>query len=261
MSKKELQHYLNDLPLGEIRWYESIPSTNTSALEWLRESPPEYALTIADRQTAGYGRNQRTWYSKPGASLTFSFIIYPSHIEQKVLSLFSALTALALCNAAAAYSPTAELSMKWPNDVLIDKKKIAGILPEAAWEGDTLKGLVIGVGVNVGLASFSQESQLLFPATSLEEALKKKIDRWQLLHDFFQNFISLRPHISSQSFIALWQKRLAFLGEAVTISGTGTEPRNGIFLGVDEQGYLRLKEKSGRISTFPLGDVSLRPQD
>jgi len=151
--------------------------------------------------------------------------------------------------------------MKWPNDVLLDKKKIAGILPEAAWEGDVLKGLVIGVGVNVGLASLSQKSQLLFPAVSLEEALGKSIDRWQLLHDFFQNFISLRPHISSQSFIASWQKRLAFLGEAVTISGTGTEPRNGIFLGVDEQGSLRLKEKSGRISSFPLGDVSLRPQE
>ena len=261
VTKKELLAALHDLPISEIRWHESIPSTSTSALEWLRESPPEYALVAADRQTAGYGRNQRPWYSNQGASLTFSFIIYPNHAEQKVLSLFSALTALALCRAVSSYSPTVELSMKWPNDVLIEKKKAAGILAEAAWEGNLLKGLVIGIGVNVGLSSLSQTSPLLFPAISLEEALGKKIDGLQLLHDFFQNFISLRPHIPSQEFIELWQKRLAFLGETVSISGMGKETRNGIFLGVNKQGHLLLKEKSGRISTFPMGDMSLRPQE
>lgn len=261
MNQKELAVFLHDLPIREIRWYDSVSSTNTSALEWLRESPPEYALVATDRQTAGYGRNQRTWYSQPGASLTFSFIIHPNPEEKEKIPLFSALIAMAVRNTIFSYSPTAEVRVKWPNDVLLEKKKICGILVEAAWEGSTLLGLVIGVGVNINRSSLSLENKLLFPATSLEEALGKTIDRWQVLHDILENFISLRSLLPSPKFIEIWQRKLAFLGEPVSISKTGEEPQRGIFLGVNEQGHLLLKEKSGRISTYPLGDVSLRPQE
>ena len=261
MNEKELAAYFYDLPIGDVRWYENTSSTNTRTLEWLRESPTEYSLVITDRQTAGYGRNQRIWYSQSGDSLTFSFIVYPDHKEQERLPLFSALSAVAVCNTVSTYSPTAVVSMKWPNDVLLEKKKVSGILAEAAWEGNNLKGLVIGIGVNINKSSLSPEKKMLFPATSLEETLGKRFDRWQVLHDILRNFQQLRPLISSQEFIKIWQKKLAFLGEPVSISDTGKEIRSGIFLGVNEQGHLLLKEKSGRIVTFPLGDVSLRPQE
>jgi len=251
---------LHDLPVGEIRWYDSLPSTNTCALEWLREFPREYALVVADQQTAGYGRNRRTWHSTAGASLTFSFILYPDRAEQDALPLFSALAALAVCEALTSYSSKIDGSVKWPNDVLLNEKKVAGILAEADWYGDMLMGLVIGIGVNIQAASLPPTEELLFSAISLEQALGQSIDRWDLLHRILAAFLSLRSIFPSPEFMDAWRHKLAFWGQAVSVSKMGKELQNGIFVGIDERGYLLLKEKSGRISTFPLGDVSLRPQ-
>jgi BirA family biotin operon repressor/biotin-[acetyl-CoA-carboxylase] ligase len=259
VDKTELAVYLQDLPMGEIRWYDQLPSTNASALDWLHQFPHEYSLIATDRQTAGYGRNRRTWYSTPGASLTFSFILYLSQGELDALPLFSALTALAVCDAITSFSPLLKTSVKWPNDILLDRKKVAGILPEAAWQGSSCLGLVIGIGVNVLAAAVPPGEELLFPATCLEEGVGQAPDRWDLLRRILQAFISRRKTFPSSIFLDDWRKKLAFLGEEVAISSNDQEPRLGIFEGVDERGYLLLKEKNGRIATFPLGDVSLRP--
>lgn len=259
MNQKELAVLLHDLPLGEIRWYDSVASTNTCALEWLQEFPPEYTLVATDQQTAGYGRNQRSWHSQTGASLTFSFIVHPNQTEQDAMPLFSALAALAVCAAIASYSSKVDVSVKWPNDVLLNGKKAAGILAEAAWQGNQPVRLVIGIGVNVQPASLPPSDELLFPAISLEQAIGSSVDRWDLLHRILHAFLELRAIFPSPEFMDAWRCKLAFLGEQVTISKMGEESQHGIFMGVDEQGYLMLKEKSGRISTFPLGDVSLRP--
>ena len=259
MNEKELIAILHDLHLGEMRWYDTLPSTNTYALEWLRDFPPEYSLIVTDQQTAGYGRNQRSWHSRAGASLTFSFIVHPNQPEQDKLPLFSALAALAVCEAITSYPPNIDISVKWPNDVLLNGKKAAGILAEAAWQGDQLMGLVIGIGVNMQPATLPPADELLFPATSLEQTMGRSIDRWDLLHHILQAFLALRTIFPSPEFLDAWQNKLAYLGEEVTISKMGKEYQNGIFMGVDERGYLMLKEKNGRISTFPLGDMSLRP--
>ncbi len=242
-----------------MRWHDTLPSTNTYALEWLRDFPPEYSLIATDQQSAGYGRNQRSWHSRAGASLTFSFIVHPNQVEQGVMPLFSALAALAVCKAIASYPPNIDISVKWPNDVLLNGKKAAGILAEAAWQGDQLMGLVIGIGVNMQPTSLPPADELLFPATSLEQTIGCSIDRWDLLYHILQAFVALRTSFPSPEFMDAWRCKLAYLGEEVTISKIGKECQKGIFIGVDEQGYLLLKEKNGRISTFPLGDVSLRP--
>lgn len=261
VNKDELAALLHDLPLGELRWYESIPSTNACALEWLREFPKEYSLVATNHQTAGYGRNQRPWHSTASASLTFSFILYPNQSEQGAVPLFSALAALSICDAVASFSPSAKIAIKWPNDVLLDGKKGAGILAEAAWQGRSLMGLVMGIGVNVRPAFLSSATQeLLFPATSLEECIGKLVERWELLHRIMAAFIARRDNFQAHAFMNAWREKLAFLGEEVTLSRTGKELQHGTFLDVNEQGYLLLKEENGRISTFPLGDVSLRPR-
>lgn len=260
MDQTKLAVYLQDLPMGEIRWYDQLPSTNASALDWLHQFPHEYSLIVTDRQTAGYGRNRRTWHSTPGASLTFSFILYLRQGELDALPLFSALTALAVCDAIASFFPPVKTSVKWPNDVLLDRKKVAGILPEAAWQGSNCLGLVIGIGMNVLAAAVPSDQELLFPATCLEEGAGKTINRWDLLHRILQAFITRRQIFPSGAFLDDWRNKLAFVGEEVTISGSDREAHHGIFKGVDEHGYLLLKEKNGRMVTFPLGDVSLRPR-
>ena len=259
MNRQELSSLLQDLPLGAVRWYDTLLSTNTCALEWLRDIPQEYSLVVTDHQTAGYGRNRRAWHSRAGASLTFSIIVYPDQAEKDVLPLFSPLAALAVCNAIASYHSKTDLAVKWPNDVLLDRKKVAGILVEAAWQGDALAGLVIGIGVNIQQASLPSADDLLFPAISLEQALGQPIERWDFLHRILKALLALRAIFPSPEFMEAWRRKLAFLGQPVTISKPGGEKQTGIFMGVDEQGYLMLKEKNGRCSHFLLGDISLRP--
>jgi len=259
VDEKTLAKQLADLPLGELRYSDRLPSTNTTALEWVAQCPPEYSLVVADHQTAGYGRNQRAWHAQAGASLSFSLILYPHPEERLALPLFSALAAMAVCTALDAFKPSPQAQIKWPNDVLLDGKKCAGILCEAVWQGNVLSGLVMGMGVNISSAALPPASTLLFPATCLEDVLDKKMDRWEFLHHTLKQFIHLRKSFPSSSFVNDWRTRLAFLGQPVTITSIDGKSHHGIMQDVDEQGYLVLKEKTGQLLSFPLGDVSLRP--
>ena len=261
MSENNFNRPLRDLPVGHRRHFTSLPSTNRYALEWIHEHPPEYSLVICDEQTAGYGRHQRIWYAQPGASLTFSLILYPTNLEIKELPLFSPLAALALCNALRSKGENVEAMVKWSNDVLLDGKKCAGILAEAVWQGNSLMGLVIGIGVNLCPIALPPQEKLFFPATSLEETLGEKVDRAALLHDILENLFALRSIFPSPEFLQCWRQRLAFLGQPVSISNPAGETHTGIFQDVDKHGYLLLKDKAGRLRSFPIGDVSLRPED
>lgn len=260
MQQEELAHLLDDLLLGEVRFFCELPSTNTSALEWLSKKPMEYSLLVAEQQTAGHGRLQRSWHAAAGASLSFSLIVYPTPIEQAVLPLFSALAALAVAQALDSFQPTKAVQIKWPNDVLLDGRKCSGILCEAAWQADHLAGLVVGIGVNIGKHSLPPASDLLFPATCLQDMLDPPPERWEVLHHILRNFIGLREIFPTPLFLSQWQARLAFLHQAVTISN-GDQKTEGIFSGTAPNGDLLLQQKSGRQLAFPLGDVSLRPLD
>ncbi len=259
VDEKKLTRLFADLPIGTVRYFDRLPSTSTTAMEWIVQHPAEYSLVVADHQTAGYGRNQRSWYSTAGASLSFSLILYPTLQELQTLPLFSALAAVAVCVALESYSSTRKAQIKWPNDVLLDGKKCAGILCESRWQGEHLAGLVMGIGVNVSAASIPSASSLLFPATSLEDALGVNMDRCGFLHAILEQLFLTRASFPSGAFMKDWQARLAFIGQPVTIRLNSGQNHQGIMQGVDEQGHLVLKEKTGQLLHFSLGDVSLRP--
>jgi len=259
VDEETLSKLLADIPMGKLLYFNRLPSTNATALEWVAQRPPDYSLVVADHQIAGYGRNQRSWHAHAGASLSFSLILYPHPEEQQSLPLFSALAALAVCTALDAISPSSQAEIKWPNDVLLDGKKCAGILCEAVWQGTTLCGLVMGVGVNISSAALPPVSSLLFPATSLEDAFGKNMDRWEILHCILEQLLHVRNSFPSSTFLNDWRTRLAFLGQPVTITSTNGQTHSGIMQDVDEQGYLVLKEKTGQQLSFPMGEVSLRP--
>lgn len=260
MQQAELARLLDDLPLGEVRYYPELPSTNTSALEWLPAHPMEYSLLVTDQQTAGYGRFKRAWHAAPGASLTFSLILYPTPLERDFLALFSALAALSVAQALDSFQPAEPVQIKWSNDVLLAGKKCAGILCEATWQNDQLAGLVVGTGINVGKTSLPPAGDLLFPAACLQDVLDPPPHRWELLQRVLQNFFKLREIFPSPFFLSQWQERLAFINQAVTITN-GDQKTDGIFVGTADNGDLLLQQKNGRQLSFPLGDVSLRPCD
>lgn len=257
MFKESLALTLADLPQISFNYFDEIPSTNDTTLEWMRAGGKEYSLVIADSQSSGKGRQDRKWITRAGTALAFSLIFFPTHIEAKRLSLFSPLGAIAV---AAALESNYGLhpQIKWPNDVLLNRKKVCGILSEAQWNNDNLAGLVLGIGVNVKKDSVLRSDPLRFPATSIEMETGMEIDRASLLKAILQNLFKWRPEIGSDKFRQYWLDHLAFRGEAVTVQSETDSPVSGILRAVAQDGNLEIELESGKIASFIMGDVHLR---
>jgi BirA family biotin operon repressor/biotin-[acetyl-CoA-carboxylase] ligase len=138
--------------------------------------------------------------------------------------------------------------------------KVAGILIESIWSGDELDCVVIGIGVNVLKGAVPSADLLQFPATSLEGELGTAVERETLLHDILAEIVALRPHLGTDSFIAAWEKALAFRGEQVQVEEGSEIPVTGKLLGLGSDGSLQLRNENGKSVTVRFGDVHLRPQ-
>jgi len=250
---------LAGLRLGEVRFLQETGSTNADALEWAEAGAPDFSLVAADRQTAGRGRLDRRWVTNPGAALAFSLVIRPDPGELSHLVLFSPWAALGVSRALEALGLHPEI--KWPNDVLLGRRKVSGILLESRWQGQELGSLVVGVGINVAPSSVPPPEALLFPADCVENVLGHPVDRGSLLREVLAALLDSRPGVGSPAFLEEWEKRLAFRNEWVTIAAPGGSGRTGKLLGLDPDGSLRLVDTRGSLFSVQAGEVSLRPMD
>jgi BirA family biotin operon repressor/biotin-[acetyl-CoA-carboxylase] ligase len=257
MNEHDLQKTLSGLPLGEIRYFDSIGSTNDEALAWAAQGARDLSIVIADEQTAGRGRLKRKWFTPKGTALAFSLILRPSTAESAHPAQTVGLGALALASACLKLGLHAQI--KWPNDVLLDRKKTAGILVESVWTGDALDALVLGLGVNVLAASVPPADQVLFPATSLESELGYSIDRADSLREILSALLPWRSKLGTDEFLKAWEDVLAFRGEQVQIFKDDEVPLTGELLGLAPDGGLRLREANNNILTIQFGEIHLRP--
>lgn len=257
MNQNELKKALSKLTLGDVRYFDTIGSTNNEALAWATSGARDLSLVIADEQTAGRGRLDRKWYTPRGTALAFSLIVRPTSEEKRHLTRIVGLAALAITDTLRTRGLVAQI--KWPNDVLLNGHKVAGILVESVWSGEEVDCLVIGVGVNVLRESVPSAELLQFPATSLEDSLGSLVEREKILHDILAGIIALRPHLGTDSFIASWEKALAFRGEQVQIESENGLPITGKLLGLESDGSLRVSQEDGKSITVRFGDVRLRP--
>src|SRR6266545_2786419 len=147
MNQVELKKMLSKLPLGDVRYFDWIGSTNTEALAWATSDAKDLSLVIADEQTAGRGRLDRKWFTPKGAALAFSLILRPRVEEKPFLTRMVGLAALAIADSLRTRGLIAQI--KWPNDVLIAGHKVCGILIESVWSGEDVDCAVIGIGVNL----------------------------------------------------------------------------------------------------------------
>lgn len=270
MDQKDLQKILDPLALGPVRYFARIGSTNAEALRWAEAGAPDLAVVAADEQTAGRGRQGRSWFTPPGAALAFSLVLRDPPDENPAasgqasgrLARLTALGALAVSQALQqAYDLPAQI--KWPNDVLVERRKVCGILAESQWLGNRLTATVLGIGLNISPASVPAEAELIYPASCVEAAAGRKVNRWQLLRQVLENLLAWRSRLETPEFLRAWEQRLAFKGEQVYIyQGTaaqGPPDQQGILIGLDAEGCLKIRGQTGEVHTLCSGELRLRP--
>ena len=269
---------LKGLPLGAARYYQCIGSTNDEALRWASEGAFDMSLVIADEQLAGRGRYGRRWYTPAGSGLAFSMILKYARAYGLRLSVpvqfYTVLGALAVCDALRRrYDLPAQI--KWPNDVLVEGRKLTGVLAEASWAGEVLEFIILGIGINVARSSVPPAGLLNFPATSVEECLDRpgvpfdvQEERFGLLREVISRMVSWRRLLGTPEFLGAWEEWLAFKGEWVQVSflggregGQAPTPLEGRLSGLAPDGALQLLTREGTLHSVAMGEIQLRTAD
>jgi BirA family biotin operon repressor/biotin-[acetyl-CoA-carboxylase] ligase len=257
LSAEEILARLGTAYIGRhLERYTEIDSTNTRAVALARAGAPEGTLVLAERQTAGRGRLGRRWHAPPGSALLMSLLLRPP------LPPTRAQWATMVCAVAAAEAVEAtaglEVGIKWPNDLVVQGRKLGGVLTElGARDANTLDYVVVGLGLNVNLDPAAL-LEAITPATSLAAELGRPISRLDLLLAWLirveAHYGRLRVGVSPRE---AWRRRLATLGQPVQV-GSAEEVVAGVAEDVDEDGALLVRTAGGALRRMLAGDVTLR---
>ncbi len=233
--------------------FENLDSTNLWSKSNI-EKIPDKSVVLTNIQTSGYGRFKRPWLNFGEGNLFVSFVLKPSEEKKEHASLTQY---TAICISKVFDELGIKHTIKWPNDVLINGKKVCGILTEATYFGGKIEGLVIGIGMNL----VGTKEQLKFvksPATSL--ALEGfNVERDDILekiyNEFFKNYDSILN--LGFSFIKYDYKRKSHykFGDKITFSKDLGKKENGIFRGFDDSGALIFENKNSEIEILNCGEI------
>jgi len=219
-------------------------STNDEVRRAAAAGEVEGFAVVAEQQTAGRGRQDRVWES-PKGNLYCSVLLKPNDMP-RTAGLYSFVVALAVRDTLRHLLPESVLTLKWPNDVLANGKKISGILLEVA--GDIL---IVGVGINVA----SYPGATLYPATSLVAEGAKSTDLTELLNRFLESLNIWHPRLPSDGFQPVREAWLAHAQKGAMTVRLPRETVQGTFGGLDENGCLRLLLADGAERSISTGDV------
>lgn len=257
-SLLDLSPILSGLPIPAWRAFEQIGSTNDEALRWAEAGAPDLSLVLAEAQSAGRGRLGRSWYTPPGAALAISLILRPRPAEHRWPARLTALAALALVQVLREKAPRLEIGIKWPNDVLVNAKKVAGVLVETLWKGDQPQAFILGMGVNVLKAARPPLPETAFPATTLEDEIGERPRRDLLLRAWLEALLIWRERLAEATFLQAWEAALLWRGEVLRVQTGGGQALIGRWIGLEEDGRLRLQTLDGALHSLPFGEVHLR---
>ena len=260
MNASELKQSLLKIKIPDFRYFEETDSTNSQALNWVSQGAEEYSLVIAEAQTAGRGRNGRKWITTPGSSLAISIILHPSNREREKLGLFSLLGGYSVLKVLKEHYHI-DPQVKWPNDVLIEYKKTAGILAESVWHGEKLKGLVLGIGINLMTPSIPPSDLLFFPATCIEAHTADNINPVESIVYLIKAIIELRESLLSSIFIQKYENSMVFMDQLIFLDAGRGEVYSGHLRGIDNEGRVIIQNTDGIYQVFPIGDIKLRPTE
>ncbi len=241
-----------------FQFHVQIGSTNDTAREWARAGAPQGAVVVAEEQIAGRGRFARRWSAPSGTALLLSVIIRPEATYRKYMARLPLVGALAVAESIQALG-VSDFAIKWPNDALIRGQKVAGILAETEWQGDTPEVGILGIGLNVRV-DFSG-TELETRAISLEPAIGIPVDRAVLLATLLTRVDYWTVRLSASALIDAWRSKLSTIGQQVTARFAEDEqapPISGIAIGVDEYGALLVQTDKGSLQRLVAGEVTLQ---
>jgi BirA family biotin operon repressor/biotin-[acetyl-CoA-carboxylase] ligase len=236
---------LDGTRFAPVRWYTRLDSTNRDALEAATQGMAEGLVVVADEQTAGRGRLGRTWVAPPRASLLVSTLLRPE-LPPERMHLVTLAAALAAVDAVQQVAGVTA-AVKWPNDVVIDDRKLAGILAEAAGGA-----VVVGMGLNVRWEGFPADIAATATALNAECSLPDDVDTATVLVEWL---VAFEAHLSNlDRVIGGAAARSATLGRRVRVELPG-ESLLGVARRFTDDGYLVVEEDGGRERVVTSGDV------
>ncbi len=250
-----LQTLLRTEFIGRRVFYDqSTPTTMDVARREAQAGAPEGAFAIAEEQTAGRGRMGRSWVSPAGVNLYCTLILRPTVDQLRYLSVIAP---LAVCQA---IEETTGLfpRIKWPNDVVIDGKKICGILSESEVTDTEACFALVGPGINVNIDVAAHE-EIRDIATSLLAELGREVDREEVLAAMLNHFEQSYQALRRGEVVAMaWKHRLDTLGKHVRVSSAGGFVEQGVAVDADSDGSLILRRDDGSHVRIEAGEVTLR---
>jgi len=235
-----------------VVYYPSLTSTMEVAKREAQQGAAEGTVIIAGEQTAGKGRQERTWLS-PRGNIALSIILYPSAAYLPSLIMLASLAVVYSIESVTGLKP----QLKWPNDVLIKGRKVCGILIESGVRGRKVDYAIIGIGINVNLwlADFPEISPI---ATSLSDELGREVPQLDFIRRLLVEVEKLYLTLpSGESIYQQWRDRLVTLGRRVQVSW-GKTRYEGIAESVARDGSLLLRCPDGSLTKIVAGDVTLR---
>ncbi|MFC2056138.1 biotin--[acetyl-CoA-carboxylase] ligase [Chloroflexota bacterium] len=234
-----------------VLYYPSVASTMEVARQEAQQGAVEGTVIIADEQTGGRGRLKRAWLT-PKGNIALSIILYP---DLSYLPSLIMLASLAVVHSLEAVT-SLKSQIKWPNDVLVNAKKVCGILIESDVRGNTVNYIIIGIGINVNLrpADFSEIQPI---ATSLSDELRREVSHLSVIRHLLVKIESLYLDMSAGgSLYEEWQGNLVTLGQKVRVTADETI-YEGVAESVARDGSLLLRGLDGNLTRIIAGDVTL----
>src|SRR6056297_2071928 len=257
LSYEEIEPYLNTDFIGRnILYFDTIDSTNKKAKD-ISDSSSEGTVVISEEQTAGRGRLGRNWSSPKGASLLISILIKPE-IDPSKVSNITLVGAVALVKTLENFDIKGQI--KWPNDIIINDKKIAGILTELSAEINQVNYVVMGIGVNLYTNKEELPEDIRHKAGSIFSETGKKINRKELTGKFlnyFEKYYNFFLGNNYKEIVKISKEKSILIGKEVRIISR-EDTYEAKVLDVTDQGHLLIEKKDGGIEEIYSGEVSVR---
>lgn len=258
LGESEIKSRLDTRWAGQkVYFYDEIDSTNTQAKRLAEDGAPSGTLVVSDCQVKGKGRRGRTWESPRASAIYMTLMLRPQILPERA-SMLTLVMGLSVVQAIRSVLHI-ETSIKWPNDVVLNRKKLVGILTEMNAQMDYIEYLVIGIGINANMGSFPQELQ--DKATSLQIELGHPVNRAELvaatMKCFEENYEIFEKTQDLSGLMEAYHAVLANYNQPVRVLEPGNE-YSGVARGINKKGELLVERDDGSVKTVYAGEVSVR---